>query len=124
MKITFSACTNRGGSDHEHEFIPEYGRHYGYTEGGWVYRHGVDVFRHGPARWVCGKLVPGRVQDLGLTGCYNVYLEFEDAELENWLKNYIDTKPQEALDLLAKMRPRAVDKLVETKLVEKLKAED
>ena len=35
-------------------------------------------------------------------------LVFEDAELKNWLKNYIKHKPQEALDLLAEMLPEAL----------------
>ena len=48
----------------------------------------------------------GRRRYLSVLEC-----EVEDAELENWLKSYIDTKPQEALDLLAKILPLAVEKL-------------
>ena len=112
MKITFRACTNRGGSDHKHDFFSEHGRHYKYEEGRGITRaDGFDCFLSGPARWVCGKVAPGRMLGLGLTGDYRMYLEFEDAEMENWLKNYIDTKPQEALELIAKMLPLVGEKL-------------
>lgn len=43
-----------------------------------------------------------------LNGRYTVTFTFEDAELKNWLENYIDTEPQKALELLAEMLPRAV----------------
>ena len=51
-------------------------------------------------------------------GDYEVELEFEDAELENWLESYIVYEPEKALNLLVKMLPKAVAKLKE-KLREK-----
>ncbi|MCY4587373.1 MAG: hypothetical protein OXB98_15150 [Bryobacterales bacterium] len=39
---------------------------------------------------------------------YDATFTFEDDDLKNWLKNYIDSYPQKGLELLAEMLPRAV----------------
>ena len=52
------------------------------------------------------------MSDLKLNGDYHVVLEFEEAELKNWLKDYIANKPKEALVLLAEMLQLAVKKKV------------
>ena len=39
---------------------------------------------------------------------YEATITFEDGDLKNWLKNYIDSNPQKGLELLAEMLPRAV----------------
>ena len=109
MKISFEGCGPRGrGRYHEHgpkehDLRP----HKVYDPGGESF-YGTPGE---PATWYSGRFVHGVLNGLSLRGSYEVYLRFEDAELENWLKSYIATKPQEALDLLAKMLPLAVEKL-------------
>ena len=40
-----------------------------------------------------GRFVPGLLERIKLHGNYQVTLEFEDAELKNWLKSHIAEKP-------------------------------
>ena len=42
-------------------------------------------------------------------GSYVVNLEFEAAELKNWIQRYIEDDPREAMRLLVKMLQLAVD---------------
>ena len=56
-----------------------------------------------------GSFAKGELGGVHLNGRYEVTFELEDVELKNWLKSYIDTKPQEALELLAEMLPLAVE---------------
>ena len=112
MKIKLVGCGNRGYAHHK-VFLP------------WVdnpkrqlgpYRH--HSYRLGlpgdPMEWLDGNIAGGDIHDLKLNGNYLVTLEFEDAELKNWLNKYIETKPQEALELFAEMLPLAVEKLKAT----------
>ncbi len=46
---------------------------------------------------------------LGREGSYVVNLEFEAAELKNWIQRYIEDDPREAMRLLVKMLQLAVD---------------
>ena len=54
-----------------------------------------------PVRWMGGERVHGVLNKINLHGSFDVVLEFEEAELENWIDSYIKEKPQEALTLLA-----------------------
>ena len=116
MKITLVSHGNRGkNSPHCPLFTP------------WVYKKPYGQYKPDPnsfgrpyvgrlgyggepMEWRHGSIVEGDIY-LNARGNFKVTLKFEDAELENWLKNYIDTKPQEALELIAKMLPLVGEKL-------------
>ena len=116
MKITLVSHGNRGkNSPHRPVFTP------------WVYKFfsgqpkpSPDEFgrpyvgRLGYGRdsmeWRHGSIVEGDIY-LNARGNYKVTLKFEDAELENWLKNYIHHKPQEALELIERVLPLCGEKL-------------
>lgn len=104
MKIELVGCGPRGKL-HELGFRPWHGER-NHWDGSLLYGSLGE-----PATWFSGRDVHGVLNGLSLHGNYEVDLRFEDAELENWLKSYIDTKPQEALVLIAKMLPLAVEKL-------------
>lgn len=111
-KLSFHESAGRE-EPHDHEITP------------WVYPstpwtgnpeyHPMPASPGDPMQWSLGCISKGFIRELfrkeGRT--YVVTLEFEDAELENWLESYIVWKPKKALDLLVKMLPKAWDKLKE-----------
>ena len=81
---------------------------------GLVDRYGRDRSlgsRHDAAEWSDGYVVRGEIHSLKTNGDYEVVLEFQDAELKNWLKNYIHEKPAKALKLLAEVLPEFIETL-------------
>lgn len=59
-------------------------------------------------RYTRGILDLGQLRVRALAGRCLATFTFEPAELRNWLENYIDTNPQEALELLAELLPKAL----------------
>lgn len=114
MKMTFTGCGNRG-QKHSCSFRPWHGTCYLGSNGHFSRdKNGQAGYPGEPAHWLFGRFLPGKLEGLQLGGWnYEVTLEFEEAELKNWLKNYIKHKPDEALDLLTEMLPEAVAKLKE-----------
>ena len=71
--------------------------------------------RWSPAKWT-GSGLRGRIDSLPYVpsfGPFAIHLESSPDELKDWLESYIEWKPEEALDLLVKMLPLAVEKLKE-----------
>lgn len=108
MKITLTGCGNRGHT-RTRDSRPWYGK-FGVNNVNRLYysEGGHPGSPDDPAHWLFGRFAPGLVKGLWLNGDYQVTLEFEDSELKNWLKNYIEHKPDEALDLIEEMLPEAL----------------
>ena len=64
-----------------------------------------------PVEWEGGDIVRGEIKAASLNGNYDLVLKFQDTELKNWIKSYIEHNPQGALELFAEMMPLAVEKL-------------
>lgn len=111
MKISLWGCGNNSNElPHERELKHWIGRA---ERDGTIIRYignSLDYFgsRGDPMRWHVSDASRGLVEDLTLKGNYRVLLEFQNAELKNWLKCYIAEKPDEALDLIAEMLPEAL----------------
>ena len=61
-----------------------------------------------PLEWLSPLHAKGKIEGLGLSGDFQVEFSFEVEELRNWLKEYIASKPEEAVRLLAEMHTEAV----------------
>ena len=114
MKITLTGCGNNR-REHFPSFRPWHGTCYLNSNGDFSRdKNGAAGSLREPAHWLFGRFVPGELEGVQCSGWrYEVTLEFEDAELKNWLDNYIKHKPEDALDLLVEMLPKAVAKLKE-----------
>ena len=101
MKITFRSSRQRDSDQpHEPEFTPlVFSKEY-------LVRGSPGQ----PAEWGPGGRVVGEIGPISLgKGIYVVNLEFEAAELKNWIQRYIEDAPREAMRLLVKMLQLAVD---------------
>ena len=58
--------------------------------------------------WTTARTAYGKVQKLALSGSFLVTFQFEDAELKNWLKQYVAENPEEAIRLFGEMEAEAV----------------
>ena len=105
MKITFRSSRQRDSDQlHEPEFTPLV-----FSKGG------LERGRPGqPAEWGPGGRVLGEIGTISLgKGIYVVNLEFEAAELKNWIQRYIEDDPREAMRLLAEMQAEATISLAQ-----------
>ena len=103
MKITFSSDRqHHSDQPHEPEFTP-----YVFSE------RGLGRGSPGqPVEWGPDGRVVGLIGTICLgEGSYVVNLEFEAAELKNWIKRYVEDNPREAVRLLVKMLQLAVDSM-------------
>ena len=103
MKITFRSSRQRHSDQpHEPEFTP-----FVFSKGG-LGRGSPGQ----PVEWGPGGRVVGEIGTICLgEGSYVVNLEFEAAELKNWIKRYVEDNPREAVRLLVKMLQLAVDSM-------------
>ena len=109
MRISLQGYGPKALYLHKHVFTPWYGQ--AKREGKTILFSGTHGHEGSPMQWHFGRLVRGMLSGLNLHGKYLVTLEFEEAELKSWLKSYIDEKPEEALDLIAEMLPKAITTL-------------
>ena len=61
-----------------------------------------------PITWHSALSAFGKVNELALTGSFLIELEFEQAELRNWLREFVRAKPEAAIKLLATMQGEAI----------------
>lgn len=61
-----------------------------------------------PLTWTSGLVAYGKVEDLGLSGSFLVEFNFDQKELRNWLKQFVISKPEAAIKLLAAMQGEAI----------------
>ena len=117
MKIILNALGNASKGPHHHSISPWIGEVTPHGDEGGLMLSGNTYGSEGtPMQWYLGRFSfgeIGRSKKLSLRGKYWVRLEFEDAELKNWIESYIKHKPEEALDLLVEMLPKTVAKLKE-----------
>lgn len=96
----------------------------GWSRAVYSHTHGVKPILGGPSKryplgeagaplkWDNALSARGKVEGLGLTGDFQVELQFDPQELRNWLIQYVAEQPEEALRLLAEMQAEATIRLV------------
>jgi hypothetical protein len=57
-----------------------------------------------PLTWNSALEAFGKVENLALNGSFLVRFTFEQAELQNWLRKFVQAKPEAAVRLLAEMQ--------------------
>ena len=102
MKITFRSSRQRHSDQpHEPEFTP-----FVFSKGGLVTGSPGQ-----PVEWGPGGRVLGEIDIIRRLGKGKYVVEFEAAELKNWIKRYVEDDPREAMRLLVKMLQLAVDSM-------------
>lgn len=78
--------------------------------------HANNVYSPGetddPLTWTSALQAFGKINDLALTGSFLVEFSFEQEELRNWLRQFVMSKPEAAIKLLAEMQGEAFLALV------------
>ena len=100
MEITFRGWS-REVSPHRRTVIP-------------VHLHGNKYVcgKSGEAvEWISGTRALGRVNNLGLTGDFRLYLDYQPLELRNWLCRYVAEEPEAAIRFLGEMQAEAAIRL-------------
>lgn len=95
MKITFAGCNHNGKTRPPNPFVPLIKDNE---------RTGHVGSPGSPMQWWDGLSAKGYLRNLDMsTGEYFVEMEFQEAELKNWLKTYIEHHPAEALEMIAEV---------------------
>jgi len=61
-----------------------------------------------PLVWQSATKAYGRIDEVRLSGNFHVQLNFEEAELRNWILVYVEERPEEALKLISEMQAAAI----------------
>ena len=97
MKMLFKGW-KREVMDHNHDVIPV-------TSTNKMFHPGeIDE----PLTWTTALQALGKVNDLALNGSFLVRFTFEQEELRNWLRQFVHSKPEAAVRLLAEMQGEAI----------------
>jgi hypothetical protein len=99
MKLSFRGW-GREVTVHNHSVTPVISKPNKYTPGS-----GTTL------TWADARTAYGKVQKLALSGSFLVKFEFEEAELKNWLKEYVNQQPEEAIRLFGELEAEAVIQL-------------
>jgi hypothetical protein len=59
-------------------------------------------------KWQNGTEASCSLQDLGLSGNFNVQFQFQVEELEQWLARYLESDPSGALRLASRIQAEAI----------------
>ncbi len=79
------------------------------------YRRSVTNHEHEVKSFACKGLdVKGVVFDLKLTGDFNCTLSFSADDISKLMASYIESNPEEALNLICKMQSKAIISLLQT----------
>jgi len=65
----------------------------------------------GPIQWNDPTTAYGLVSDLRLSGRFLLDLQFDEEELNNWLRVYVRAEPLKALKLLAELQLEVIEML-------------
>lgn len=97
MKMYFRGWA-REVMGHRHDVVPVTHDETGYTPGK----------TESPLSWTTWQQAFGKVDDLALNGSFLVEFNFEQEELRNWLQQFVISKPDAAIRLLAEMQAEAI----------------
>jgi hypothetical protein len=61
----------------------------------------------GPMSWNADYSTFGKVDGLSLSGSFLMKLDFEEKDLEAWLRKFVQADPERAIKLLSKMQAQA-----------------
>jgi hypothetical protein len=101
MKLLFRGW-RREVNEHNHSVIPVTHANNEYSPGK----------TDDPLTWISSLQAFGKINDLALSGSFLVEFNFEQEELRNWLRQFVMSKPEAAVRLLAEMQGEAVLALV------------
>jgi hypothetical protein len=97
MKMLFKGW-RREVMDHPHDVIPV-------TLSGATFHPGEA---DDPLTWHAALKAFGKVVDMSLNGAFLVEFTFEQEELRNWLRRFVQSKPEAAVRLLSEMQGEAI----------------
>jgi len=61
-----------------------------------------------PLVWDSANRTYARLEKLALNGSFLLQIDFDDADLRNWLKKFVAEKPEDALRLIGEMQVEAL----------------
>jgi hypothetical protein len=61
-----------------------------------------------PLMWASSSQAFGYVKDLALNGAFLVEFTFDQEELRNWLRQFVNSKPEAAIKILSEMQGEAL----------------
>ncbi len=65
-----------------------------------------------PLVWTSASQAFGKLSDIGLSGSFLIEFTFEQEELRNWLREFVNSKPEAAIKLLSEMQGEALISLM------------
>ena len=83
----------------------------------WGIRRMVTVHNHSidESKWMDANTLRGYVNDLSLSGDFNIEVSFETKELIEWLGKYVEADPKNAVMVLGLAHSKAIVALHDSK---------